>query len=56
MIILCKNVKTSSEYDEFCDIVFNTMNMGLAETASMITWNNPNIISPKVFETLYDYD
>lgn len=56
MIILCKDVKTSAEYDEFCDILFNTMNMGLAETARMIVWNDPSIISPRAFRTLSDYD
>lgn len=56
MIILCKDIKSTYEYDEFCDLLLNTMNMGLAETVEMIVWNDPSIISPKAFGTLSDYD
>ncbi len=56
MIKSCDDVETWDDYNEFANMLFNTNDMGLRETVKMLCWDDPNIISPKAFGTLSDYD
>ncbi|KKM05713.1 hypothetical protein LCGC14_1751220 [marine sediment metagenome] len=53
MIKSCEDVKTTDEYSEFSNTLFNTNEMGLRETVQMLCWKDPNIISPQVFGALH---
>ncbi len=56
MIRSCEDVKTTDDFQEFCNVLFNTYDMGLNETADTICWEDPNIISPKAFTNIYNKD
>ena len=52
MIKACEDVETLEEYYEFCAVFFNTKELGLKETCTIICWYRPNIIDPELFTRL----
>ncbi|KKM69942.1 hypothetical protein LCGC14_1445680 [marine sediment metagenome] len=52
MIKSCEDVKTMAEFHRFCSIYFNTIKIGLNETARLVIWNNNTVVDPKTIDDI----
>jgi len=54
MIKSCEDIKTLDEFHKLGDYRLRTIDIGLLETANMLSWNRGCLISPDLFDMLVD--
>ncbi|KKM05715.1 hypothetical protein LCGC14_1751240 [marine sediment metagenome] len=54
MIRSCKDIKSMDDFQEFATCKDRTVEMGLFETARILRWNALFVMSPDLFDRLFE--